>query len=105
MLPYARPSEPQACQCKISQSTGIATQCNTGFYGHPEFLEQERERKKQSQIRLNFKSLLTWLTETEKELKRLIENKEDEFLWKKNSKIGGEKMRNISGQQVENEQQ
>ena len=70
MLPYARPSEPQACQCKISQSTGIATQCNTGFYGHPEFLEQERERKKQSQIRLNFKSLLTWLTETEKELKR-----------------------------------
>ena len=68
------------------------------------FRERERE-KKQSQIRLNFKSLLTWLTETEKELKRQIENKGDEFRWKKNSKIGGEKMRNASGQQVENEQQ
>ena len=79
MLPYARPSAPQAYQCKTTQSTGIATQCNTGFFGgklhgHPDFLERERERerekKKQSQIRLNFKSLLTWLTETEKELKR-----------------------------------
>ena len=71
MLPYARPSEAQACQCKISQSTGIATQCNTGFlWPSGIFRARERERKKQSQIRLNFKSLLTWLTETEKELKR-----------------------------------
>ena len=72
----------------------------------PPGLFRERERKKkQSQIRLNFKSLLTWLTETEKELKRLIENKGDEFRWKKNSKTGGEKMRKASGQRVENEQQ
>ena len=75
LFPYARPSAPQAYQCKITQSTGIATQSNTGFFGgklhgHPDFLEREREKKKQSQIRLNFKSLLTWLTETEKELKR-----------------------------------
>ena len=71
MLPYARQSEAQACQCKISQSTGIATQCNTGFlWPSGIFRARERERKKQSQIRLNFKSLLTWLTETEKELKR-----------------------------------
>ena len=34
-----------------------------------------------------------------------MENKGDEFRWKKNSKIGGEKMRSASGQQVENEQQ
>ena len=44
---------------------------------------------------------LTWITE--KELERVIENKGDE----KNMEIqsGGEKMRNPSGQQSENEQQ
>ena len=44
---------------------------------------------------------------TEKELERVIENKGDEFRRKKNMEIqsGGEKMRNASGQQGENEQQ
>ena len=44
---------------------------------------------------------LTWITE--KELERVIENKGDE----KNMEIqsGGEKMRNASGQQGENERQ
>ena len=40
---------------------------------------------------------------TEKELKRVIENKGDEFRRKKNMEVqcGGEKMRNASGQQGE----
>ena len=48
---------------------------------------------------------LTWTTE--KELERVIENKGDEFLRKKNMEIqsGGEKMRNASDQQGENERQ
>ena len=48
---------------------------------------------------------LTWITE--KELERVIENKRDEFLRKKNMKIqsGGETIRNASGQQGENEGQ
>ena len=48
---------------------------------------------------------LTWTTEKEPE--RVIENKEDEFRRKKNMEIqsGGEKMRNASGQQGENERQ
>ena len=48
---------------------------------------------------------LTWITE--KELERVIENKGDEFRRKKNMEIrsGGEKMRNASGQQSENERQ
>ena len=46
---------------------------------------------------------LTWITE--KELKRVIENKEDEFRREKNMEIqsGDEKMRNTSGQQGEKE--
>ena len=48
---------------------------------------------------------LTWITE--KELQRVIEKKGDEFRRKKNMKIesGGEKMRNASGRQGENERQ
>ena len=48
---------------------------------------------------------LTWITE--KELERVIENKGDEFRRTKNMEIrsGGEKMRNASGQQSENERQ
>ena len=48
---------------------------------------------------------LTWITE--KELERVIENKGDEFSRKKNMEIqsGGEKIRNASGQQGENERQ
>ena len=48
---------------------------------------------------------LTWITE--KELKRVIENKRDEFCRKNNMKIqsGCETMRNASDQQGENEGQ
>ena len=50
---------------------------------------------------------LTWTTCTEKELERVIENEGDKFLRKKNMEIqsGGEKMRNASDQQGENERQ
>ena len=46
---------------------------------------------------------LTWITE--EELERVIENKGDEFRKEKNMEIqsGGEKMRNVSGLQGENE--
>ena len=48
---------------------------------------------------------LTWITE--KELERVIENKGGEFCRKKTLEIqsGGEKLRNASGQQGENERQ
>ena len=54
---------------------------------------------------LLFMFTLTWITE--KELERVIENKGDEFHRRKNIDIqsGGEKMRNASGQQGENERQ
>ena len=47
----------------------------------------------------------TWITEKEPE--QVIENKGEEFRSKKNMEIqsGGEKMRNASGQQGENERQ
>ena len=50
-----------------------------------------------------FMFTLTWITE--KELERVIENKGDEFVTKKNMEIesGGGKMRHASGQQGENE--
>ena len=54
---------------------------------------------------LFFTFTLTWITE--KELRRVIENKGDKFRRKKNMAIqsGGEKMRNASDQQGENERQ
>ena len=67
-------------------------------------------KKKQQQSRVCFDVIffmftLTWITV--KELERVIENKGDEFRRKENMKIqrGGEKMRNASGQQGENERQ
>ena len=50
---------------------------------------REREREKKNKVG-SFSTLfliftLTWITE--KELERLIENKGDEFRWKKNMKI------------------
>ena len=66
-------------------------------------------KKTQQQSRVFFGLIfcvtLTWITE--KELERVIENKGDEFTRKKNMEIqsGGEKMRNASGQQGENERQ
>ena len=52
-----------------------------------------------------FMFTLTWITE--KELERVTENKGDEFRRNKKMEIqsGGEKMRNASGQQGENERQ
>ena len=54
---------------------------------------------------LFFMFTLTWIAE--KELERVTENKGDEFRRKKNMAIqsGGEKMRNASDQQGENERQ
>ena len=51
--------------------------------------------------------MFTLMWRTEKELERVIENKGDKFHRNKNMEIqsGGEKMRNASGQQGENEQQ
>ena len=66
-------------------------------------------KKKQQESRvfsaLFFMFTLTWITE--KELERVIENKGDEFRGKKNmeNQSGGEKIRNASGQQGENERQ
>ena len=67
-------------------------------------------RPKNNNIVMSFPALffmftLTWTTE--KELERVIENKGDKFLRKKNMEIqsGVEKMRNASGQQGENERQ
>ena len=66
-------------------------------------------KKKQQQSRVFFGVIfmftLTWITEKEPE--RVIENKGDEFRRKKNMEIqgGGEKMRNASSQQGENERQ
>ena len=54
---------------------------------------------------LSFMFTLTWITE--QELERVIANKGDDFRRNKNMEIqsGGEKMRNASGQQGENERQ
>ena len=64
-------------------------------------------RKKKQHKVVSFSTLflmftLTWITD--KELKRVIENKRDEFFRKKNMKIqsGCETMRNASDQQGKN---
>ena len=70
---------------------------------------QTFRKKKQQQSHVFFGVIfmftLTWITETE--LERVIENKGDKFRRKKNMEIqsGGEKMRNSSSQQGENERQ
>ena len=64
-----------------------------------------RKKKVVSFSALFFMCTPTWITE--KDLDRVLENKGDEFRRKKNMEIqrGGEKMRNASGQQGENERQ
>ena len=71
----------------------------------PGLLERKNNNKVVSFSTLFLMFTLTWITE--KELERVIENKRDEFCRKKNMEIqsGGEKMRNASGQQGENERQ
>ena len=71
----------------------------------PGLLERNNNKKVVSFSALFFMFTLTWITE--KELERVIEKKEDEFRRKKHMEIqsGGEKMRNASGQQGENERQ
>ena len=58
-----------------------------------------KKKQQQSLFRRYFLFTLTWITE--KELERVIKNKEDEFRWKKNMEIqsGNEKITNASGQQ------
>ena len=72
-------------------------------HGRPDFEKEKNNNKVVSFSALFVMFTLTWITE--KELERVIENKRDEFCWKKNTEIqsGGEKMRNVSGQQSENE--
>ena len=84
--------------------------CNARFYWKditwpPGLLQRKNNNKVVSFSVLFFMFTLTWTTE--KELERVIENKGDEFRRKKNMEIqsGGEKMRNASGQQGENERQ
>ena len=69
----------------------------------PRLLERKNNNKVVSFLALFLMFTLTWITE--KELERVIENEGDEFRRKKNIEIqsGGEKMRNASGQQGENE--
>ena len=71
----------------------------------PGLLKRKNNNKVVSFSTLFFMFTLTWLTE--KELERVTGNKRDEFYGKKNMKIqsGGEKMRNASGPQGENERQ
>ena len=71
----------------------------------PGLLKRKNNNKVVSFSTLFFMFTLTWLTE--KELERVTGNKRDEFCRKKNMKIqsGGEKMRNASGPQGENERQ
>ena len=73
-------------------------------HGHPDF-QKEKTTTKSCLFLRYFLFTPTWITE--KELERVIENKGDEFRRKKNMEIqsGGEKMRNASGQQGENERQ
>ena len=82
--PYTdRPSAPQAYQCKIIQSTGTATQMQRKEIAWPP--ERKNNNKVVSFSTLFLMFTLTWITE--KELKRVIENKRDEFCRKKNMKI------------------
>ena len=74
-------------------------------HGRPDFQREKITTRSCLLRRYFFMFTLTWITE--KELERVIENKGDEFLSKKNMEIQsvGEKMRKASGQQGENEQQ
>ena len=69
----------------------------------PGLLERKNNNKEVSFSTLFLMFTLTWITE--KELERVIENKRDEFCRKKNMKIQSscETVRNVSGQQGENE--
>ena len=69
--------------------------------GRRDFYKKNNNNKVVSFSALFFMFTLTCITE--KELKRVIENKGDEFRRKKNMEVqsGGEKMRNASGQQGE----
>ena len=110
--PYVRPSV---------RTTGIPMQNNSinrygkpkatrGFFGgksqsHLDFYREKKQQQSRVFSTLFLMSSLTWITE--KELKRVIKNKRGEFRWKKDMKFhsSGEKMRNASGQQGENERQ
>ena len=89
--PNARPSAPQAHQCEITQSTGMATQMQLKVlfgkksHGRSDFWREKTTRKSSLISTLFLMFTLTWTTE--KELVRVIEGKEDDFRWEKNKKI------------------
>ena len=70
-------------------------------HGRPDF------QKEKSRVFFGIIIYVYTNVDNREELERVIENKGDEFRRKKNMEIqsGGEKMRNASGQQGENEQQ
>ena len=85
----ARPSAPQTYQCKITQSTGVATKKQREVFlaVNPMeigLLERKQNKTFESFSTLFFMSTLTWITE--KELERVIK-KGDEFRWKKNMRL------------------
>ena len=81
-----------------------------GFFGgksqsHLDFYREKKQQQSRVFSTLFLMSSLTWITE--KELGRVNKSKGGEFRWKKDIKFhsSGEKMRNASGQQGENERQ
>ena len=64
-----------------------------------------RKKKQQSHVFLALFFMFTLMWITENELERVIENKGDEQLTLIEIQSGGEKMRNASSQQGENERQ
>ena len=108
--PPDSPSTLQAYQCKITQSTDSYPNATQGFNWKeitwpPRLLEKTNNNEVVSFSAVFFMFTRTWITE--KELERVIENKGDKFRRKKNMEIqsDGEKLRNASGQQGENEWQ
>ena len=79
-----RTSTLQAHSCKITQSTGMATQMQLkGFFWQeiawPPGLLERKNNKVESFLTLFFMSTLTWITE--KELDQVLENKGEKFCW------------------------
>ena len=79
------PSALQGYQCKITQSTGMATQMHLKVIYGRKSQGRPDNNKVMSSSALFFVFTLTWITE--KELERVFENKGDEFRRKKNMEI------------------
>ena len=58
-------------------------------------------KRKQQKSRIQLNSVYVFTYVDNRERAKALVKKKNEFLWKKNMKSGGEKMRNASGQQGE----